>query len=148
MDLACGDGRNSLFLAREGHQTIGVDISDVGLERLAEFAAQRELSLEVFAMDLEESVQPDSLPPFQNVVISHYKPVSALWELLVERLPRGGLVIISTFNLRQHEATGFSKKFCLREREYFDLHPHLQVEHYESREDQGKFTDGYILKKV
>lgn len=41
LDLACGAGRNSLFLARHGFEVTGVDISAVGLDR-ARSAAHRE----------------------------------------------------------------------------------------------------------
>jgi len=41
LDLACGEGRNSLWLAGEGWDVTGVDFSAVALERAARLAAQR-----------------------------------------------------------------------------------------------------------
>ncbi|MBI5485514.1 MAG: class I SAM-dependent methyltransferase [Deltaproteobacteria bacterium] len=33
LDIACGEGRNSVFLAQNGFQVTGLDISDVGLSK-------------------------------------------------------------------------------------------------------------------
>lgn len=33
LDIACGEGRNSVFLAQNGFRTTGLDISDVGLSK-------------------------------------------------------------------------------------------------------------------
>jgi len=38
LDIACGDGRNSLFLLEKGFQVTGVDFSSKALERLEMFA--------------------------------------------------------------------------------------------------------------
>jgi len=38
LDLACGEGRNVLWLARQGWQVTGVDFSQVALDRAAELA--------------------------------------------------------------------------------------------------------------
>ncbi len=40
LDLACGEGRNSLWLAGRGWQVTGVDFSEVALQRAAELAAR------------------------------------------------------------------------------------------------------------
>ena len=45
LDIACGAGRNALFLAGHGYRVDAIDISGVGLERARERA--RELGLEV-----------------------------------------------------------------------------------------------------
>ena len=148
LDLACGDGRNSLFLAQGGHPVLGVDLSDTALERLRSLSVELALSIKLFQMDLEEAPDLTPLPPFEHVVIMHYKPVEGLWEQLVKRISTGGKILACTFNHGQHECSGFPKRFCLQEREYFDLHPELKVEKYQSREDQGKFTDGYVLRKL
>ena len=43
IDVACGLGRNALFLARQGWRVAAVDISAVALEQLAATAAQENL---------------------------------------------------------------------------------------------------------
>ena len=53
IDLACGLGRNSLYLARQGWRVIAVDISTVALESLAAQASAEELPIDCVQMDLE-----------------------------------------------------------------------------------------------
>ena len=148
LDLACGDGRNGLFLAQQGYQVTGVDISDVALQRFAEFASKMNLNVHLMAVDLEEGLHPEALPCFDNLLICCYKPVPSLWSHLIERLPAHGRVMVATFNLKQSLKKGFPAKFCLSEKEYYQLHRDLEIEVYETREDNDRFMDFYILKKT
>lgn len=54
LDIACGEGRNSLFLARHGFDVTGVDISDVGLDKGRRWAAQEGLRVDFLQADLED----------------------------------------------------------------------------------------------
>jgi SAM-dependent methyltransferase len=52
VDLGAGEGRNSLWLARQGWRVVAVDASRVGLGRLSEAAADEGLSVETVVGDL------------------------------------------------------------------------------------------------
>jgi tellurite methyltransferase len=41
LDLGCGEGRDSVFLAEQGHEVVGVDLSLDGLRKAARLAAKR-----------------------------------------------------------------------------------------------------------
>ena len=41
LDVACGEGRNAVWLAERGWQVTGVDFSEVALEKAATLAASR-----------------------------------------------------------------------------------------------------------
>lgn len=53
MDLACGEGRNSIFLAREGMKVTGLDISEAGLEKAVKWMEREKLSIDFRTQDLE-----------------------------------------------------------------------------------------------
>ena len=53
IDLACGSGRNALFLARRGWHVDAVDISPVALERLRAVAEAEDLPVNCVERDLE-----------------------------------------------------------------------------------------------
>jgi tellurite methyltransferase len=53
LDLACGEGRNSIFLARHGFQVTGVDISPAGLAKGRARAAAESLVIDFRQADLE-----------------------------------------------------------------------------------------------
>jgi SAM-dependent methyltransferase len=54
LDLACGSGRNAVWLAARGWQVTGVDFSDVALEQARALAAEREVEVEWLEGDLLE----------------------------------------------------------------------------------------------
>ena len=53
VDIACGAGRNSLYLARRGWRVDAIDISPVALERLRTVAEAEDLAINCVERDLE-----------------------------------------------------------------------------------------------
>jgi SAM-dependent methyltransferase len=53
VDIACGIGRNALYLARLGWEVDAVDVSDVALDKLAAAAEEGSLTINCVAADLE-----------------------------------------------------------------------------------------------
>ena len=51
VDLACGEGRNAVWLAEQGWTATGVDFSDVGLEKGRRMAAERGVDVEWICAD-------------------------------------------------------------------------------------------------
>lgn len=54
LDLACGEGRNSVWLAQQGWRVTGVDFSERGIAKARDFAAERGVDVELVAADLLE----------------------------------------------------------------------------------------------
>ena len=54
LDLACGEGRNGLWLAELGWQVTGVDFSEVAIAKARERAAGEQLDVELVCADLLE----------------------------------------------------------------------------------------------
>ena len=52
LDLACGEGRNAIWLAERGWQATGVDFSKVGLEKARQLEDARGVHPEWIAADL------------------------------------------------------------------------------------------------
>lgn len=58
LDLACGEGRNAVWLAERGWRTTGVDFSDVALAKAERLAASRGVEVEWVLADVVEH-QPE-----------------------------------------------------------------------------------------
>ncbi|MFZ4856272.1 MAG: class I SAM-dependent methyltransferase [Desulfuromonadaceae bacterium] len=54
LDIACGEGRNSLFLAQHGFSVTGLDISDAGVEKGKQRARAMGLDVEFRRVDLDD----------------------------------------------------------------------------------------------
>jgi len=52
VDLACGEGRNAIWLAEQGWAATGVDFSDVGLAKAERLATQRGVQVEWVVSDV------------------------------------------------------------------------------------------------
>src|SRR5512135_76057 len=53
LDIACGEGRNSIFLARQGFMVTGIDISREGIAKASKWATAEHLDIEFLQADLE-----------------------------------------------------------------------------------------------
>jgi SAM-dependent methyltransferase len=58
--LAEGEGRNAVFLARQGHQVLAVDSSHVGLEKAKKLAGENNVHIDTQVVDLAHlEIQPE-----------------------------------------------------------------------------------------
>jgi len=105
LDVACGAGRNALFLAANGYAVDAVDISSAGLERGRVAAQGLGLAIDWQCADLEEA--PHALPrgPYDLVVWVRYVN-AALWPPLVERLAPGGHVLVEQHLVTSADVVG------------------------------------------
>ena len=100
LDLACGSGRNSMWLAEYGFTTLAVDRNATALETLGHEAGQRGLSIRTQVVDLENGEPFLQAGTFDLIVVVHYlhRP---LFPALVGALRPGGRLIYETFTRAQ-----------------------------------------------
>lgn len=92
LDIACGEGRNSIFLATHGFHVTGVDISEVGLAKAACRAREEGAVVEFVHADLEV-FRP--VGPF-DLVLNFNFLLRPLIPLEVDLLTPGGLLLFDT----------------------------------------------------
>ena len=147
LDIACGDGAASLFMARQGWDVTVVDFSSEGFERLAYFSEQLGLSINTHQIDLES--EPEllaDLGQFDIIVISRYKPSERFWRQIDKNIAAGGQLLFTTFNELHHQRTGFSKRFCLQHGESLQPNDQLTLVDYQHDINQTGM-DGYLFTK-
>lgn len=86
IDLAGGEGRNTVFFAEKGWQAENIDLSSVGLEKCLKLAAEKNVADLVFttqgsALDFESKLAPVDLG-----VIAYLQIPQAQLALAIERL--------------------------------------------------------------
>jgi SAM-dependent methyltransferase len=100
LDVACGAGRNALFLAESRYEVTALDISRVGLDRGRRAAAERGLTVDWLCADLDDDLER-ALPAGRFDLIVWVRYVHrTLMPHLIARLAVGGLIVCE-----QHLAT-------------------------------------------
>jgi tellurite methyltransferase len=92
LDIACGEGRNCIFLARRGFSVTGVDISAEGLAKAERWAAQEGLKIDFRREDLEEYEFREAF----DLIINFNFLLRSLLPKAVAALTPGGVVVIDT----------------------------------------------------
>lgn len=146
LDLACGDGRNSLYLAGHGHAVTGIDIAEVGLARLRSAADDRTLVITTLQTDLEAPDLHADWGPFDNVLIFNYKPSERLLASVPSLMKKGGTFVFCTFNQKNRDT--FNPAFSLKPAAYKTGLKHFELVYYAEPLLDGKHRDGYVFRKV
>ncbi|MFL2546110.1 MAG: methyltransferase domain-containing protein [Candidatus Rariloculaceae bacterium] len=80
LDVACGIGRNALYLAEAGYAVDAIDISSVALQRLQDSVQARGLTINCTEVDLESGPLPDET--YDLIVLVRYTSASLIARLL------------------------------------------------------------------
>jgi tellurite methyltransferase len=96
LDLACGQGRNGLELARRGFAVTAIDQSDVALAQVAATAAAEGLQVDCLRCDLE--AQPPALAEDYDLVLCLFFLHRPLLPWMLAAVRPGGLVLLRTFS--------------------------------------------------
>lgn len=136
LDVACGKGRNALYLAALGFDVLAVDISAVALEEAKRRALERSLAVDWVQADMEKFCLPAEA--FDLVIDFNYLQRS-LFPALKGALRVGGYVIFETYLIDQ-KGLGHPQNsdYLLRHNELLDRFRDFRALFYR----EGRFVDG------
>jgi 2-polyprenyl-3-methyl-5-hydroxy-6-metoxy-1,4-benzoquinol methylase len=101
--LAEGEGRNAVFLARQGYDVTAVDQSDVGLEKARKLAAKHGVSIHCIHADLADFDLGNN--QWEGIVSIFCHVPQALREglhsRLTQALKRGGVFLLEAYTPKQ-----------------------------------------------
>jgi tellurite methyltransferase len=100
LDLACGDGRNGLFLAEHGLRVIFCDRSETSLGEVTRSASQLGLSVETWQLDLETGRNALPKNRFGAIIVFRYLHRPLIHEISAALKPNGFL-FYETFTVGQ-----------------------------------------------
>ena len=142
LDLACGLGGNALRMAELGYESHAWDISDTAIEKVQEFAEERQLNLKVRQCDVSRVIlEPES---FDVIIVSRFL-IREMAELLSAALKPGGLLFYQTFTQERTELNDGpnNKAFRLEKNELLRLFPGLIVRFYREEGRLGDLQRGF-----
>lgn len=136
LDIACGKGRNSLYLAELGFEVVAMDISAVALDEGRQRAELKQLRIDWRQTDLED-VQLDEAA-FDLIVNFNYLQ-RTLNRQIKRAIKTGGHVIFETYLIDQKElGHPTNPNYLLRHNELLEQFRDFRVLYYR----EGKFSEG------
>jgi tellurite methyltransferase len=97
LDVACGSGREAVWLARAGFEVEGIDILPDALERAADLARRSGVTLNLRPMDLRRETLPEWQYDLVTVFRFLLRPALAT---IRESLAPDGVIVYEAFNER------------------------------------------------
>jgi len=135
LDIACGQGRNSLYLAEGGFEVVPMDISTVALDEARKRAELKQLRIDWRHTDLE-AVRLDEAA-YDLIVNFNYLQRSLIPQIK-RAVKHGGYIIFETYLIDQM-AIGHPKNpdYLLRHNELLEHFREFRILGYR----EGKFKD-------
>jgi len=142
LDLACGLGTNSLFLAEQGLHVSAWDFSAVAIEKLRATIKSRGISVTAEVRDV--TAQPPGPQSFDTIVVTRFLDRSLIPHLIAALLP-GGVIFYQTFVLESIDKTSGPKDpvFRLAQNELLKLFSSLRLLFYREEGWVGDINHGF-----
>jgi dihydroneopterin aldolase len=142
LDVACGNGRHTLYLATHGFEVDAIDRDADKLAQLAETARQRHLpQVTAKQTDLERTTddRPEFPPDTYDVIVVCFYLHRPLFPWLIEALKPNGVLIYETFTIDNYLRHRHPRRweFCLAQNELLRLTSALRVLSYDEGEHEG-----------
>lgn len=147
LDIACGDGRNSLFLSSQGFKVTGVDFSNEALKRLKSFADRKNYDIQTCQIDLSHPTALRRIGKFDNVLINHYRLNSDQVSELVHHIKQNGILFICGFGHKHKSDERIRENDLIRKKDFEELNKYFELMKYlESKDNRGFFVT-YIYRR-
>jgi SAM-dependent methyltransferase len=95
LDVGMGQGRNTIFLAQQGWQVTGFDLSDAGVKFAREQAAKLHVGVTAIVAD---AATYDFGEAQWDLIVFSYVPLGDLAERVEQGLKPGGIVLVENFH--------------------------------------------------
>lgn len=135
LDIACGEGRNALYLANLGYAVLAVDFSEVALTHLKEFARDHQLEITTKQIDCRKADSFREFDMFYTIIVNHYLLTTEVLEELLLHLEPEGCLWLNGFVRCPENNPNIMKKDLLQVDQYKELRERgyeVLIEEYET----------------
>ena len=144
LDIAMGEGRNGVYLATQGFEVLGLDISEKGLEKAHNLAKKNKVTIATKVVDLESfTLEPNSY----DVILCTYYMQKDLFKQFQSALKPGGMIVVETYNVDYLKYVQFSREWALDTNEMLDIFKGLRVIRYQDYDDGKEAYSSIIAQK-
>lgn len=146
LDLACGDGRNSLFLLENGFKVTGVDFSRKALERLEKFANGNDL-LSTKQIDLSDPNSLRDIGIFDNIIINHYRLDKEQLADIENHITENGILFVCGFGEKHKVDARIGIEDLIYSKDFEEINKSFDSIKYIEKQDEIGFFVTYIFEK-
>ncbi len=147
LDIGMGEGQNAVYLAEQGFDVEGIDVSQVAVDRAQALAYEKDFSIRCKRVDMDMYML--ELMGYETVIMVDYKPsLKRCYDEIARGLKHGGRLLIKAPLLGSttpedgvHQGY-FRTNELLRHLEGFTI-----LYYCESEEEQGKRTVSCLAEK-
>ena len=144
LDLAMGEGRNGVYMATQGFDVLGLDISPVGLNKAHQLAEHHKVKIETRVVDLENYQLEKNA---YDVIICTYYKQRNLFDQMKESLKPGGMALVETYNIDYLRYARFSRKYLLENNELLKIFKDFKIIRYQAYDDGKEAYSSIIVQK-
>lgn len=148
LDIACGDGRNALFLLKNGFKVTGIDFSNKALYRLKKFANRSNYDIHTEQIDLSKLECLNGIGMFDNVLVNHYRLSRGILKTMENHISYHGILFISGFGHRHKIDSRIRKKDLIYPTDFEDVKESFELVKYIENEDERGFFVTYIFRRL
>ena len=140
LDLGCGEGKDSLFLAKKGLEVTSVDVSEVGIKKLKNIIKKEKLSIKTYILDLKSFL--DSCYNFKAIFcinslqFINQKNIISTINKIKDKTESKGFNIISSFvakNQKQKNNILAKGKYFFTKGELKEIYKDWRIIFYEEK---------------
>lgn len=128
LDIAMGEGRNTLFVASLGYDAWGVDVAEVGIARAEALARENNLTIHTQIADLDDYNIEEST---YDLILCFYFLNRRLFDGIRKGLRPGGILIFKTFTVDYLKYSGFKREWVLEKNELPEAFSGLEILDYQ-----------------
>ena len=144
LDLAMGEGRNAVYLAKFGHEVTGIDISSVAIKKSNKLAKENNVKIKGIVGDLNKYLFNEN--EF-DVVLCYYYLDRKLIKKIKNWVKPGGYVAFEAHTVLDKIESKGNKDYLLKENELINLFSGFRFLHFEEPENGERKYSSLLAKK-
>ena len=145
LDIAGGEGRNSVFVASKGYDVTCLDISENGLRKAQALAQEKNTKIKTLLADLDSSHLKEN--EYALVLCFNFLDRS-LFSGIRKTLKPGGLLFYETFTLDYLKYSSFKKEWVLEANELLQEFSDFRILRYEEVDENSKGFASLVAQKL
>lgn len=145
LDIAMGEGRNAVYLAKKGFEVVGVDISDVAVRKAKRLARENNVRIHTVTQDLNKyKIEPESY----DVIMVFYYLQRSLTPEIIKGLKKGGVVVFETNTVDhlKYDKT-FNREYLLEKGELKAMFKDLEILKYRETDTGESAVASLVARK-